>query len=179
MQSFSGDGVHSVLDSTTTGCRTRAVLAPAPFTINCACRNVARTLFFIAVAMRTIKVTFVSIDEAVFTSLQATTALSGAFSPSTPLSTDMFLGWWGIFLYSWWRHHWDWGSVKCTCLVLPSCLLSDLALCFARLLLRFSAQRSAMLEAILFVSLFAQFFGFDRLSSEAHTCTLLESQILG
>jgi hypothetical protein len=38
-----------------------------------------------------------------------------------------------------------------------------------------------MLEAILFESLFAQFFGFDRLSSEARTCTsiLVEGQIVG
>jgi len=84
-----GDGVHTALDSTTTGGRTRTVLAPTPFTINCACLDVARALIFISVTMRTVNATFHSIEKVVFTSLQATAARGGALSPSTPLSTDM------------------------------------------------------------------------------------------
>jgi hypothetical protein len=90
MRGLSGDGVHAFLVSTTTSCRTGTVLAPTSFTINCACVKIASPLFFIAITMRTIKATLVSIDEAVFTSLQTTTALGGALSPSTPRSTDMW-----------------------------------------------------------------------------------------
>jgi len=101
MSGLPGDAVHTFLDSTTTSCRTRTVLAPTPVTINWAWPNVACTLFFISVTMRTIKATFVSVDKAVFTSLQATTALGGALSPSAPLSTDMFLGHFIAWLLLW------------------------------------------------------------------------------
>merc|ERR1719247_167329 len=70
MSGRSGDAIHSFLDSTTTSRRTRTVLTPTPFTINWTCPNVACTLFFISVTMRTIKATFVSVDKAVPQGLQ-------------------------------------------------------------------------------------------------------------
>jgi hypothetical protein len=127
MRGRSGDAEHSVLHSTTTSCRTGTVLAPTPFTINCACFDVARTLFFISVAMRTIKATFVAVDKAEFTSLQATTAAGGALSPSTPLSTDVFLG---RFVSGFLDR---WGGVEGAFAPLPRCL--------SRLVARLRAHR--------------------------------------
>lgn len=45
MSSLSGDGVHPVLDTAITSCRTRTVFTPTSLAINLACRSVARSLF--------------------------------------------------------------------------------------------------------------------------------------
>jgi len=126
--------------------------------------------------MRTIKATFVSIDEAEFTSLQSTTALGGAFSPITPLSADIFLG--NFIAWSFINH---WGRVKCAFACLPSSLLRLSALskaCLPLLFVCFARESffAMLVLAILIESLFAQLLWFDRLSSEIHACTCLESQ---
>ena len=43
MSSLCDDGVHPVLESTITTCRTRTVLTPLPLAIDCTCGNVARS----------------------------------------------------------------------------------------------------------------------------------------
>jgi hypothetical protein len=91
MTGCSGDGIHPFLNSTTTGCGTRTVLAPTSFAVNCAWFDVASLLLFISITMKTVHAALHTIEEFVLASLQATSTGGGALAPWTPRSTGMVL----------------------------------------------------------------------------------------
>jgi len=80
MSSFSADGEHARLGSTTTSRRAITVRTPTAHTVNWASSDVAWLLLLVSVTMFAIRMaTLVSIDEFEGTSHQTTATFSGAF----------------------------------------------------------------------------------------------------
>jgi hypothetical protein len=89
MQFFLGHGEHSGLDTTTTSCGASRIFPPLTFTIDNTGVCVALALLLVAIAVWARFATLGTIQEGVGASLETSTTLCGALTPTTPLTTDV------------------------------------------------------------------------------------------